>query len=87
MTWSGTLIDMDTHGSPGRFRDPEIWLSALAADDIQVACPRCGSRAVVTAQPVEGELVMCWPRRFVCTDDEVLRVIARLRESRDAAPR
>jgi DNA-directed RNA polymerase subunit RPC12/RpoP len=57
---------MDVHDSPGRFRDPEIRLYALAADDIDVVCPRCGSRAVVTAQPVEGELVMDWPRRFVC---------------------
>jgi hypothetical protein len=65
--WSGTLIAMDVHDSPRRFRDPLIWLYALAANDIDVVCPHCGSRAVVKAQRVEGTSVMFWPRRFVCT--------------------
>jgi len=58
---------MDTHRQPGRFHDPFVWLYTLAADDIEVVCPRCGALAVVIAQRVDGTSVMFWPRRFVCT--------------------
>ncbi|MEU8660875.1 hypothetical protein [Actinoplanes philippinensis] len=51
----------------GRFRDPRVWLYSLAAEDIDVVCPRCSARAVVTTRPVEGLRVLSWPRRFVCT--------------------
>jgi hypothetical protein len=50
-----------------RFRDPQVWLSTLAADTIDVVCPRCGARAAVTTRPVADTRVLCWPRQFVCT--------------------
>ena len=58
---------MDTHRPPARFHDPAIRLSTLAADDIDVVCPRCAARAVVIAQRVDGTRVLDWPRRLVCT--------------------
>jgi hypothetical protein len=58
---------MNGHGSAVRFQDPLVWLQTLAIDDIDVVCPRCGCRAVVSAEPVEGAFAMHWPRRFVCT--------------------
>jgi hypothetical protein len=57
---------MDTHRVPGRFHDPFIWLYTLAADDIEVVCPRCGGRAMVIAQRAEGTSAMFGPRRFLC---------------------
>jgi hypothetical protein len=57
---------VDVTVSSRRFRDPGVLAYELPADDIDVVCPRCGERAVVTAEPVEGLAVMGWPRRFVC---------------------
>jgi hypothetical protein len=51
----------------GRFRDPGVGLYELAAGDIDVVCPRCGRRAVVTPQPADGAHQLSWSRRFVCT--------------------
>ncbi|MEV4516781.1 hypothetical protein AB0K00_48490 [Dactylosporangium sp. NPDC049525] len=51
----------------GRFRDPGTGLYELAAQDIGVVCPRCGSRAVVTPRRVDGSPVSSWSRRFGCT--------------------
>jgi hypothetical protein len=45
----------------GRFRDPQIRLREFAAHDIDVVCPRCEARAVVTAERTGGS------RRFACT--------------------
>ncbi|MFI1990914.1 hypothetical protein [Actinoplanes sp. NPDC020271] len=64
---SGTMADVNGHESEVRFRDPPVWLQTLAIDDIDVVCPHCGCRAVVSAEPVEGAVAMHWPRRFVCT--------------------
>ncbi|GAA4607747.1 hypothetical protein BJY16_006490 [Actinoplanes octamycinicus] len=50
-----------------RFQDPAVWLETLATDGIDVVCPHCGCRAVVSAEPDEGAYAMHWPRRFVCT--------------------
>jgi hypothetical protein len=60
------MIGMETHQA-GRFRDPLMWLYDLAADDIDVVCPRCRARALVIPQPTERVSVVYWSRRFVCT--------------------
>ncbi|BCJ48340.1 hypothetical protein GCM10010168_77340 [Actinoplanes ianthinogenes] len=54
---------MDTR----RFLDPSTRLYALAADDIEVVCPRCAARALVVPQRVDGTSVLSWPRRLICT--------------------
>lgn len=41
-------------------------LYELAADAIDVVCPRCGRRAVDTPRPVESRWVASWPRRLTC---------------------
>jgi hypothetical protein len=53
-------------GAMVRFRDPATRIYDLAEQDINVVCPRCRSRAVVVPEPVEGVLVISWPRRVVC---------------------
>ncbi|AEV82977.1 hypothetical protein ACWT_1958 [Actinoplanes sp. SE50] len=63
MTAEGAVPD----GAAVRFRDPAIRLPELAADEIDVVCPHCGCRAVVSADPVQGAVAMHSPRRFVCT--------------------
>lgn len=60
---------MDEHSDGrGRFRDPQIRLYELAANDIYVACPRCGRRAVSAARPTESRGVSSWPRSLICPD-------------------
>ena len=49
-----------------RYRDPGTRIYHLATEDIDVVCPRCGGRAFVIAESVDGELALFWPRRFVC---------------------
>ncbi|MEU8232199.1 hypothetical protein AB0C12_21655 [Actinoplanes sp. NPDC048967] len=48
-----------------RYRDPGTRSYDLAID-VDVVCPRCGGRAFVIAEPVDGVLALSWPRRFVC---------------------
>jgi hypothetical protein len=50
-----------------RFRDPLVWLYDLAAENIDVVCPRCEDRALVVAQRDERVSMLRWSRRFVCT--------------------
>jgi hypothetical protein len=51
----------------GRFRDPLIRLYELAAEGIDVACPRCHGHAVDTARPTEDiRRPWWWPRRLAC---------------------
>jgi hypothetical protein len=52
--------------SERRFRDPTTWLYDLAADDVDVVCPRCAGRAIVAAQRLEGRGTLDWPRRLTC---------------------
>jgi DNA-directed RNA polymerase subunit RPC12/RpoP len=49
-----------------RFRDPAFGPYRFLAEDIAVACPHCGSRAVVKTRRVEGRPLMSWPRRLIC---------------------
>jgi hypothetical protein len=49
-----------------RFRDPAVWLSELAADDIDVVCPRCSGRAIVATQRLAGQGILDRPRRLTC---------------------
>ncbi|GAB3841427.1 hypothetical protein ACFPIJ_43890 [Dactylosporangium cerinum] len=41
-------------------------LYELAADPIDVVCPRCGRRAVSAARPTPSRWVASWPRRLTC---------------------
>lgn len=49
-----------------RFRDPDTWLQALAAGDIEVVCPRCAARAAVTTRDIGGGPALERPRRLAC---------------------
>ena len=49
-----------------RFRDTGDRLVGLARDDILVACPACGRRAVDAPRPTDVRYVLCWPRRLSC---------------------
>jgi hypothetical protein len=42
-------------------------LYELAADPIDVVCPRCGRRAVSAPRPTQSRWVASWPRRLTCT--------------------
>ncbi|MFC4066673.1 hypothetical protein [Actinoplanes subglobosus] len=57
---------MSVERRPERFRDPLVGLYSLAEQDIDVVCPRCSARAVISAQPHDGLTVLSWPRRLVC---------------------
>ena len=52
--------------APGRFRDDATRIYDLTDRDIDVVCPRCGRRAFVVPEPVEGVLMIFWPRRLAC---------------------
>jgi hypothetical protein len=49
-----------------RFRDPMVHLTELAAEIIDVVCPRCGARAASVPRPTESRWIGEWPRRLVC---------------------
>ncbi|SBV24857.1 hypothetical protein GA0070620_0299 [Micromonospora krabiensis] len=58
----------ERHGDgPGRFRDPLVSLYELAAEDIDVVCPRCGHRAINAPRPTKSGPAPAWPRRLTCT--------------------
>ncbi|APU17376.1 MULTISPECIES: TFIIB-type zinc ribbon-containing protein [Actinoalloteichus] len=59
---------MDTQRAPLGLRshDSGIHLVELAAEAIDVVCPRCRSRAANTARPNDSAYVGTWPRRLTC---------------------
>jgi hypothetical protein len=60
--------EMSTRGKAdrGRFADPLSHIEDLAAENIDVVCPRCQARAVNAPRPVVSVPVTRWRRRLAC---------------------
>jgi hypothetical protein len=62
MAGSDRLLAVDKR----RFHGSAVWLYDLAADDIDVVCPRCSGHAIVAAQDSEARRSLEGSRRLTC---------------------